>query len=180
MIILKNCPIYISLGVIQRAILTFVSFFILKQCKLPFNQKPQDIYLILPILLTILDGADNIYIKIAEYSQKGKLLNPTNCTRKSKYYQSNDKIIDILSYILCYIYFYKELKDPLLEFFIIYRLIGTVIYTLTYNKYYLVAFFDFVKEYMLYKYFFKQYTYLPIAIILKIIFEYVMHLQINK
>jgi hypothetical protein len=178
MIILKDCLTHVSNGMAFRTIFTFASFYIIKTYATKW-----DLYLVLPIVLTILDGVDNLFILKYAIPKGYVLFKGTNCTKKSKeaiIYQVNDKIIDILSYVLCYIYFYKQLKDPLLELFIIHRMIGIILFIITYKKYFLVVGFDFVKEYMLYKYFFaSNYSYLPLFIILKIIFEYVFHLFIN-
>jgi len=178
MIILKDCLTHVSNGMALRTILTFASFYIIK-----IYATKWDLYLVLPIVLTILDAVDNFFIKYSVISQGYNILQGTNCTKKSKeslYYQVNDKIIDILSYVLCYTYFYKELNDPLLELFIIHRMIGIILFITTHKKYFLVICFDFVKEYMLYKYLFaSNYNYLPLCVILKIIFEYVLHLFIN-
>lgn len=178
MIMLKNCALYVSYGMALRTVCTFITFYLVK------TYAPHwDMNLALPIILTILDQTDNLIFQIVQISKDGWMIRDTNCTKKSKVariYQTSDKIIDILSYILCYIYFYKDLKDTLLEFFIIYRLIGVICYVNTYNKYFLVGFFDFVKEYMLYKYFFKKnQTYLPFLLICKLIFEYIFHLRMN-
>jgi hypothetical protein len=171
MIILKNCQKYISNGILLRIILTIVSFNIL------YILREKNLYLILPILLTVLDTFDNAFL-LPKIIAKLQL---TNCTIKCLYYQISDKICDIFSYVLCYVYFYDVIKDPLLELFILYRLIGILLYISTNNKYYLVIFFDLIKEYMLYKYFLgKNLLYLPLVIILKICFEYVLHLHINK
>ena len=178
MIIIKDCLAHVSNGMALRTVLTFASFYIIKVYATKW-----DLHLVLPIVLTILDAVDNFFIKYSAISQGYNILEGTNCTKKSKealYYQVNDKIIDILSYVLCYTYFYKELKDPLLELFIIHRMIGVILFITTHKKYFLVICFDFVKEYMLYKYFFAaKYSYLPFFVILKIIFECVLHLFIN-
>ena len=177
MLVLKDCAKYVSYGMALRTVCTFISFYLVKHYASNWN-----IYLVLPILLTILDFVDNVFIKSAQNSKNVSIMEGTNCTRKykvSRIYHTSDKIIDTLSYILCYIYFYKELNDPILEFFILHRLVGVICFISTFNKYYLVGFFDFVKEYMLYKYFFKNnYVYLPFFVIIKIIFEYVLHLLI--
>lgn len=171
MIFLKNCRKYISDGILLRTVMTVISFNVL------YIMTQKDLYLILPILLTVLDIFDNAFLWPTMISK----LQRTNCTSKFLYYQISDKICDIFSYVLCYIYFYNIIKDPILEFFILYRLVGILLYVFTNNKYYLVIFFDLVKEYMIYKYLLgTNLLYLPIIIILKICFEYVLHLHINK
>jgi hypothetical protein len=178
MIILKDCLTHVSNGVALRTVLTFISFYLIKT-----YANKNHIHVILPFALTILDGVDNFFIKYDVISKGKSITAGTNCTKKSKeskFYQVNDKIIDTLSYILCYIYFYEELNDTLLEIFIAYRTIGVILFIVTHNKYFLVSCFDFVKEYMLYKHFFQSdYTYLAFFIILKIIFEYVFHMIYN-
>jgi len=176
-VFLKNCLQHNNNGFILRIVLTLISFEILKQYK---NDKY--FLIILPVLLTVLDLADNAFVKYAEWKKSPSLIfNRTNCTTKSRYYQNVDKIIDMASYILAYLYFYDVIKDTLLEYFIAFRFIGVTMFLMTSNKYYLVIFFDFVKEYMLYKYFFNNNSYvLIICMILKILFEYVMHIKMNQ
>lgn len=178
MIVLKNCLTHVSNGTALRTVLTFISFYLIKTYA---NKK--HINVILPFALTILDTVDNVFIKYDVISKGKSITAGTNCTKRSKVskiYQINDKIIDTLSYILCYIYFYKELKDTWLEFFIVYRTIGVILFTVSHNKIFLILFFDFIKEYMLYKYLFQtDYTYLAFFVILKIIFEYVFHMIYN-
>jgi hypothetical protein len=177
MIILENCLTHVSNGMALRTVLTFIVFYLIKM----YDKK--HIHVILPFALTILDYVDNFFIKYEVISKGHSFTSGTNCTQKSKeskFYQVNDKIIDTLSYILCYIYFYKDLKDTWLEFFIAYRTMGVILFTVTHNKTFLIVFFDFIKEYMLYKYLFKSdYTYIAFFIILKIIFEYVIHMIYN-
>lgn len=173
MIILKNCLQYISNGMLLRTVATIISIYVLKDV---YNKNDNSILLILPILLAALDSLDTSLL----FPIMVQKMQPTNCTRKFMPYQIADKIIDILSYILVYVYFYDDLRDSILEFFIIYRLFGVILFIMTYNKYFLVGFFDMVKEYMLYKYFFGAHQqYLIIVVILKVCFEYVLHMKIN-
>ena len=64
------------------------------------------------------------------------------------HYQKYDKIVDIFSYILLLFIYYD---DKLLLYFIIYRLIGVILFSLTKKSIYLIIFFDFIKEYLLYQ-----------------------------
>jgi len=179
MIFLQNCPTYILYGMVLRVVCTFVTFYLIKT-----NASHENIYLALPIALLLLDFIDNAFFLIPQFSKGDWIIEDTNCPKQSnttQIYKFSDKIIDILSYVFCYVYFYDDIKDSILELFIIYRLIGVICFTSVYNNYFLVIFFDFVKEFMLYKYFFKtNYMLLPFFIILKIIFEYKMHIHIWK
>jgi len=85
-------------GMILRYILTIVSFFILL---VNYDDKiiHTYLYLILPILLTILDETDNIFI----FSHK-KEGDTSDCT-KTFYYQYLDKICDSVSYLLLFFFF---------------------------------------------------------------------------
>jgi hypothetical protein len=154
----NKCIKYVSIGMIIRIILTFVSFIILYNYK---NKLEKNIYLILPILLLVLDKFDNISI----------------CTN-TFYYQINDKIVDMLSYL--FLYFIIPI-NPFLQTLIIYRIFGIILFGYTKLSIYLILFFDFIKEYLLYMYIFnKNYIYLPLFIIGKIILEFIHHNIINK
>jgi hypothetical protein len=171
MIYLKNCKELIIKGHLLRVILTILA--------LPFIKNQKSI-IIIPIVLIILDSLDNVFIKY-ELIKTNNLHNGTNCNRINKYYKIYDKIIDILSYILYYVVFYDILNDELLEFFIFYRLIGIIIYTITKNENYIIIYFDFFKEYIVCKYLGIQNIYLLVLfMVCKVIYEYILHKIINQ
>jgi hypothetical protein len=151
----ESCRNIISYNFLIRTGLTILSFSALY--KYPIKE---NLLLILPILLTALDFSDNI------------LSHPTKKCAHTFFYQGKDKLIDLLSYIAAWKIF---LPDPTLLYFILWRSLGVILFSFTRQSIWLVVFFDFVKEYMLYSYFFKSFTYLPIAILLKIVYEYIMH-----
>jgi hypothetical protein len=164
------CKDAINSSMIIRIILTIISIFLLSKYKISFINN--NLYLILPILLTILDETDNINTFNLKY--KGKL---NGCT-KTFDYQIKDKYVDVFSYL--YTNYILGL-DATIYKLSIYRLIGVILFGLSGISTYLIIFFDFVKEYMLYKYVFGDInTYLPVVIILKIIFEYYFHSHVNK
>ena len=107
-------------------------------CKVNLN-------LILPLILFLLDGVDEIPPLInLGYKNKKRAC-------KTFRYQSLDKINDLLSYILTCIIFRL---DKYFIFFIMIRTIGVSLF-LKYRKVrYLILFPDFMKEYLLYRYFF--------------------------
>ena len=89
------------------------------------------------------------------------------------YYNSIDKSVDTLSYIVAYFMFNL---DNVFLYFIGYRIIGVLLYMLTLNSKWFILFFDFMKEYLVYYYFFNNnYKYLWIFIVLKIYFEIYLH-----
>jgi hypothetical protein len=157
------CEKIVINSMILRFTITVISFIILYKIS-DDNYIRKHLYLILPILLHLFDILDTrIY--------------STRCC-DHWIYQKLDKITDILSYILL-IFMIKD--DKLLHLFILYRLLGVIFFTQTKNSYYLVIFFDFIKEYLIYKYFFgNNYSYIYIFIILKIIFEYLLHIVHNN
>jgi|LakMenE18May11ns_1017448.scaffolds.fasta_scaffold9109326_1 hypothetical protein len=170
-ITLDECKKYINYGMLLRLITTIVTFSVLYNF---IDNKYIKIYLflILPILLTLLDLEDGVYIKNKIY--KGHY---NGCT-KTYYYQIFDKIVDVISYSLLFVFFKL---DMVLLFFVLYRIIGVIIFTLTRQKISIVVFFDFVKEYLLYLFIFgKNYTYLPFCIFIKLLFEYYYHIFYNK
>ena len=176
MIYLNNCDNLVKNGFLIRILLTIISLPLI-------DRNFKYLLIIIPIILGILDGLDNVFINYEIVKRKYNFIfnSGSNCTIINRYYHLTDKILDILSYIIFYIYFYDKLKDKLLEFFIIYRLIGIINYIITGNKNNIIIFFDFVKEYMIYKFFFKNNYYLLIILIIcKIYFEYWFHNFHNK
>lgn len=155
------CDIKIKNGIIIRYIVTIL---ILYSLSLTVNSNFKLIYLILPILLTFLDNIDNIFT----FAYKNN-----NCTNLY-YYQYNDKICDIVSYLLSFVFFKL---DNFSLFFILYRVIGVILFYFTKNVKWLVLFFDFFKEYLIYLFIFKKnYVHiLSILILFKIWFEYYFH-----
>ena len=95
---MEDCDKLIKNGMILRYILTVSSFYILS---LIINNKfiNKYIYLIILILLTVLDGVDNFFTKINNYS----------FCNKTYYYQYTDKICDWVSYLITYIFLYSYL-----------------------------------------------------------------------
>ena len=160
-----TCKSLITNGFLFRYILTFVTFVTFTFL---YNKISKNYYLILlPVLFVILDESDNIFLY---------LYNQQECT-KTFYYQISDKICDTLSYLVCL----KLINNPELYFIIIYRIIGVLLFYITKNSYWLIVFFDFVKEYLLYLYFFNRLNrYLYFFIFLKICFEYYWHVIKNN
>lgn len=160
------CNVKIKNGILIRYIFTILTFYLLSS---NINSNYKYIYLILPILLTLLDNVDNIFT----FSYKNNI-----CT-KSYFYEYNDKICDVVSYLLSF-GFFKLDKSVL--FFILYRIVGVMLFYLTKISIWLVIFFDFVKEYFIYMFIFQNnYNFtLPIFILIKIIFEYYYHIVSNK
>ena len=82
------------------------------------------------------------------------------------------------SYILVFLIFFKT--DYLLLAFILYRIVGIILYLITNNTAWFIPFFDFIKEYLLYNYLFKTNKYIIIFIILKMIYEYFNYSILNS
>jgi len=166
-ITLDECKKYSNYGMILRVITTIIAFFILyKFIDNKFNKKY--LFLILPILLTLLDLEDGLWNIMYKYEGYYG-----GCF-KTYYYKITDKIIDAISYSLLFVFFKL---DMVLLFFVLYRIIGVIIFAVTRQKMSIVIFFDFVKEYLLYLFIFgKNYSYLPFFICCKILFEYVSHI----
>lgn len=145
-----NCNNAINGGMMIRLISTYL---ILKE-------NGEKNLLFLPLILTGLDVLDNV------------LMTDKSCT-KTYNYQIKDKLVDVISYILL-LFFYEF--DEYIKYFIYYRLVGVLLYITTQNSAWLIIFFDFVKEYMIYRYVFGDNNrYLGISIIGKIIFEIYLH-----
>lgn len=160
-------------GFVIRIILTLIFFIFLKKLeKIPIIAKY--LYLLLFVGLTFLDIMDISYlVNVNNIFNLPKLLEKSNTN--NKYYQIPDKIIDILSYIILILIFYV---DNNLIFLVLYRFIGVLLYYKTNDKKFLVIFFDFVKEYLLYLFVFgNNFSYLYIFVVAKIIFEYGLYLR---
>jgi hypothetical protein len=167
-ITLEECKKYINYGMILRLISTIIAFAILHKF-IDNKYIKKYIFLILAILLTLLDLTDGSYDIIYKYNGYYG-----GCS-KTYYYQIIDKIIDVISYSLLFVFF--KFKICLLLFIVLYRIIGVIIFTITQQKMSVVVFFDFVKEYLLYLFVFgKNYTYLPFCIFVKILYEYYIHI----
>ena len=164
---MNQCSKLVNNGMIIRYIITLISFYILSiNVDNTFIRKY--IYLILPILLTILDEVDNIFT----------FLYKNNSCTKLFYYQYTDKICDSISYLFLFLFFKI---DNLLLFFTLYRIIGVILFIITKNSRWLILFFDFSKEYLFYFFIFKNnYLYLPMFIFCKFCFEFYYHTIHNK
>ena len=157
-----NCNKRIDNGLFMRYVITILLLYLIS---INMNHKiiKKYIYLILPIILTILDEIDNIFTVFYK----------NNICTKTFHYQLQDKICDSISYLFLCLFFKF---DGLLLFFILYRIIGILLFYSTKNSKWLIVYFDFVKEYLLYLFIFgKNYTFLPLFIISKIYFEYYYH-----
>ena len=121
------------------------------------------LYLVLPVLLTLLDLADNVF------KFDGSL---AGCARGFDY-QIKDKIVDLGSYLFSYA---ALGLDPGVLYLTIWRAVGVGLFYLTSVSAWLVLFFDFVKEYMLYRYVFgEDFRHIPLVLAVKIFFEYYLH-----
>jgi hypothetical protein len=165
------CDNLIKKGMIFRYIVTIIGFCILI---LIVNYKfiKNNIYIILTVLLILIDSTDNklyIYNNLNNNTQ-------LNCTHLFNY-QCLDKICDSFSYLLSYIFLCLYFKtDSILLIFILYRIIGVILFSITRNSIWLVVFFDFIKEYFIYLFIFNNnYVYIPLFILCKICFEYYWH-----
>lgn len=161
-------------GFLSRIIATLIFFIFLKKMEhIPFIQKY--LYLLIFIGFIVLDTIDTFYLlNIHNIYTFDTILHNLY---KIKYYQINDKIIDIFTYLLLIGLFPS---DNILKFLVLFRLIGILLYLKTKNNYSLVIFFDFVKEYLLYLFIFNHnYNFLPLFLILKIILEFYLYSQKN-
>jgi len=163
-----ECKKLIKYGILLRYILTIVTYYVLY-----YYIDSNNIYLILPICLTLLDEVDNIFTKYDQDKDLNIFKNSTNKCNEEFYYVINDKICDLVSYLL--LLFFFDL-DYMYICFILYRMIGVTLLYFTKDIRWLMLFFDFIKEYLLYLHIFaNNMFYMPIFIICKIIYEYLLH-----
>jgi hypothetical protein len=97
---------------------------------------------------------------------------------KSYNYQFMDKVIDLLTYFMVYVYFGL---NPIYFYIIIIRLIGILMFYKTMNSRWLVLFPDVFKEILLYDWFIAKLnlTNFSMIFICKTIFEYIWHNYVN-
>jgi hypothetical protein len=164
---MHDCNKLIDDGMIIRMTATVISLYMFS-LNTTYNKYT---LIILPVLLTILDEFDNI--PIVFYKEK-------QCT-KSFYYQILDKIYDSISYVLVYFYlrYFFRLdtnSTTILLIFILYRIVGVGLFYKTKDSTWLIIFFDFIKEFLLYLAVFgNNYSYIFLFVMCKIAFEYYFH-----
>ena len=97
---------------------------------------------------------------------------PIKCT-DLYYYQISDKVMDLIVYIIIYFGLHN---DEIFGGLIIWRFMGILLFSQTKNRRWLIPFFDFIREYLVYKFIFgKNLTYLPFFILAKVGYVYYEH-----
>lgn len=166
------CNSHIDNGMKLRYIVTIICLYVISLLANHQNIVQSYLYVLLPITLTFLDSIDNLFKYYHYYDNRIK-----RCV-KTFHYQYTDKICDVVSYGFMFMFFKL---DNILLYLILFRTIGVVLFSITKKSIWLVVFFDFVKEYLVYSFVFGKNTqYLPIFILLKIAFEYYFHMIYNK
>lgn len=171
---LSICKKTIQQGAILRILITICLFYLISRSGSMLMSKY--LFLILPVGLVLLDLIDNIPSFLHWWNQG---YNKDKCTHLFAY-QSTDKVIDLLSYLLA-IYWFGLHSDPLFLVFCGLRACGVLGFLLTSKSYPLMIFPDLIKEYMIYRYFIPQGgAWLPAVIIAKICFEIYFHTVRNS
>lgn len=155
-------PVYIEHAV--RVLITFVLFVVLKWPTNPYA---------LVLVILALDYIGPLYTIL----DKQKYVEVT----QSEEYQQADKISDALTYLML---IYLIPNEPMLHFFVLYRAFGVLMYFWTQQVWPVIVFFDFVKEYILFKTLFSRSEHanaiFVVSIVLKILFEVYYHTVHNK
>ena len=185
-----SCILLTNYGIIFRIVFTIILFFILFSLMKNGNKFCNKYFLvILAVLLFILDNFDNIAFLFYRYYRPGssestcsyeisrtskiKSFYEGKVNKNSLYYDILDKCVDTLSYILAYFVF--NLNNTFL-YFLLYRMVGVVLYIYTQNTRWFILFFDFMKEYLIYFFLAKNdLSYIWLFILLKIYFEINLH-----
>lgn len=151
-----------------RVAVTFILFVMLKWPTNPYA---------LVLAITVLDEIGQLH---AYFGKDGGWENKERVT-KTEAYQQADKISDALTYLML---FYLIPNDPVLHFFVVFRAIGVLLYVWTKKVWPLIVFFDFAKEYILYKQLFSHSEHanaiFVASIFAKILFEVYYHTIHNK
>ena len=163
-----NCSKILNENMIVRVFLFFLFLLILSKYS---DNKIIHKYLLIILIVSLFvsDIADTTFPNFINSLFTNEKPKYNNCLY-TDFYIIKDKIVDLVSYILVFLIFFKT--DYLLLSFILYRAVGIVLYLLTNNTNWFILFFDFIKEYLLYNYLFKTNKYIIIFIILKINYEY--------
>ena len=166
----KICNKIIVQGAVLRIILTFITFWVISKWT-----NPKYLFIILPIVLTVLDASDNIPAFIYSFLHNNKDI----CTINFEY-QSTDKVNDLLSYVLAW-YWFDLKSEPLFLLFCGLRAFGVLGFLSTKKSWPLMVFPDLLKEYLVYRFIIPQgFNWLPFVIIGKICFEIFLHGIVNK
>lgn len=171
-----NCSKILNENMIVRVFLFFL--FLLILFKYSDNKIIHKyLLLILVVGLFISDKSDTFFPIFFDPLFTNEKPKYNNCLY-TDFYTIKDKIADLASYVLVFLIFFKN--DYLLLAFILYRMVGIILYLTTNNTKWFIPFFDFIKEYLLYNYLFKTNKYIFVFIILKIIYEYFNYSIINS
>jgi hypothetical protein len=122
------------------------------------------------VILFALDFADVAYLELVK--SPDKVFAYRTCTRTFAY-QGRDKVCDLLSYVLFFLVFFRH--DAVLAALVLFRLVGVLLFLWTEDEGWLVPFFDFFKEYVVYTALFRDRAYLAPLMVLKVVVEYFMH-----
>jgi hypothetical protein len=124
-------------------------------------------------LLIVLDAIGSLYAT-GDAQEKERVY-------ASEEYQQADKVSDALTYLML-LYFLPN--DPVLSFFVVYRALGVLVYVLTQRVWPVIVFFDFVKEYILFRALFAHEAYANVvlagSVFLKVLFELYFHTIHNR
>ena len=185
-----SCIELTNYGMVIRVFSTIIILFILYSLMKDGNKFCNKYFLvILAILLFLLDNfdllpdlyyyfykPDSIEAKcVYELTAEAKLINYDNGKKNydTLYYNIVDKCVDTLSYILAYFVF--NLNNTFL-YFLLYRMVGIGLYIYTQNTRWLILFFDFMKEYLIFFFLVQNdLSYIWFFILLKIYFEIYLH-----
>ena len=164
-----TCSRIVDLGQTVRILATVICLVLFSMGRI----KNITLYLVVPVVLSFLDIADSLIPFMHYYRTSGM-----NCHHTPKYFVA-DKWVDMASYI-SFFFFFKF--DPWLLFFILYRLVGVLLVAWNGNVMNIVVFFDFVKEYLLFFYFFqgKYKLALGALMVCKCAYEYYVHTRKDR
>ena len=147
------CKDKLRLGLILRLVVTVIILYSLKF----FSHKKEDLLLLIVVKLILLDTIESLPTLF--YRQQNETCwNP--CTHLN-YYQIPDKILDLFSYLLVFVILDYEYLFILIAF-----LWGCLFKHP--RREWLIPFFDFVKEYLVYLYFWLQFHYIWVFFLCKI------------
>lgn len=161
-----QCKDRIRLGFILRLIATIIVLFYLKYYESENSKNMIILIVVKLVLLDLIHGIPTLFYR----EKNSSCWNP--CTYFNTY-QIPDKIIDLLTYFMVYILFDY---DPYLLILIVWRFFGVYMFANSQKREWLIPFFDFVKEYLIYLFFFGyNFKYIWVFFCFKIAIEYYQH-----
>lgn len=162
----EECLLRLRVGVATRLFVTLGLIYVVRK----YYSHSKYLLLILFFKALAIDTTDTLFA----FFYKGISTCWNDCPRSLLY-----DVIDNSLHLITYYLIYQMLHhNSTVGFFIGLRILGFILFYPTQNRKWMIPFFNFIKEYLLYEYIFgKNLTYFPIVMIGKIAVDYYLHIH---